>query len=292
MNITIADPFSPDLEGKLTPYGKVTKEISKQTEALLIRSATKVTKSYIDKYPELKLVIRGGVGLDNVDLEYAKEKGIIVRNTPKASSIAVAELAFALLISIPSMLIAGHTSMSHGKWLKKELKRTELYGKTICLVGMGNIGFEMAKRCHAFGMKVTTYTVDGNPGEYAELMPDFETAVKDADFISLHIPLTRHTENLVSSRTINMMKDGVSIINTSRGKCVNSKELDEALASGKVQAYAADVWDTEPPEEGTMLVKTENVVMTPHIGASTRENLERIESEIIDIIENYKKENL
>ncbi len=157
---------------------------------------------------------------------------------------------------------------------------------------MGNIGFEMAKRCHAFGMKVTTYTVDGNPGDYAELMPDLETAFKYADFISLHIPLTRNTENLICSRTINMMKDGVSIINTSRGKCVNSHDLDKALASGKVQAYAADVWDIEPPEEGTKLVKTENVVMTPHIGASTKENLERIEAEIIDIIKNYKKENL
>ena len=289
MNVAIVDKFSNGLELKIQSAGYTSGQLSDKTEAVLLRSKTKADKLFIDKYPNLKLIVRGGVGLDNVDLKYAGEKGITVKNTPRASSIAVAELAFAHLISIPSLLINAHNSMSEGKWLKKSLIRTELYGKTICLVGMGNIGFEMAKRCHAFGMKVKTYTVDGNPGEYAELMPDLESAVKDADYISLHIPLVKSTENLINKKIIDCMKDGAAVINTSRGGCVKSDDINNALKEGKLSYYASDVWESEPPQEDTPLYRTENVIMTPHIGASTAENLERIENEIINILNSFNK---
>ncbi len=289
MNVAILDKFSENLESKIMKSGYISDQLSEKTETVLLRSKTKADKDFIDRYPNLKLIVRGGVGLDNVDLKYAEEKGITVKNTPKASSIAVAELAFAHLISIPSLLIDAHNSMSEGKWLKKSLKRTELYGKTICLVGMGNIGFEMAKRCHAFGMKVKTYTVDGNPGEYALLMPDLESAVKDADYISLHIPLVASTKGLINSKIIDCMKEGAAIINTSRGGCVNSEDINKALGEGKISYYASDVWETEPPVENTPLYRTEKVIMTPHIGASTTENLERIENEIINILKSFSK---
>ncbi len=287
MKVAIVDNFSPGLESRIKSSGYESHPLAEDTEAVLVRSRTKVDKSFIDSCPNLKLIIRGGVGLDNVDMNYAGEKGIAVKNTPKASAVAVAELAFAHLISIPSLLIDAHNSMKEGKWLKKTLKRTELYEKTICLVGMGNIGFEMAKRCHAFGMKVKTYTVDGNPGEYALLMPDLESAVKDADYISLHIPLTKSTENLINREIISFMKDGAAIINTSRGKCVNSEDIRNALKEGKISYYASDVWETEPPSEDTPLYRDDRVIMTPHIGASTGENLERIETEIINILDKY-----
>lgn len=145
MLILISDAFAPDLPDKLARFGEVTDDKSRlpEVDVVLVRSKTKCTKEYIDEAKNLKLIIRGGVGLDNVDREYAKEKGIIVHNTPKASSIAVAELAFALMIAVPNKIVPGHVSMSQGHWIKKELKRTELYGKTLGLIGVGLIGTEV-----------------------------------------------------------------------------------------------------------------------------------------------------
>ena len=159
MLILISDAFDASLADKLSAFGEVTDDKSKLSEAnvVLVRSKTKCTKEYIDSAPNLKLIIRGGVGIDNIDKEYAESKGIIVRNTPKASSVAVAELAMALMIASPAHLIDYHNGMKEGKWLKKELKRTELYGKTLCLIGIGHIAQEVATRAAAFGMKVVAY---------------------------------------------------------------------------------------------------------------------------------------
>ncbi|MBN1211511.1 MAG: hydroxyacid dehydrogenase, partial [candidate division Zixibacteria bacterium] len=155
MLILISDAFDPGLPGKLAKYGEVTDDKGRLAEAeiVLIRSKTRVTKEYIDSAPKLQLVIRGGVGLDNVDRDYAKQKGIVVYNTAEASSIAVAELAFALMIALPNRLTEADHSMKEGKWLKKELKRTELMGKTLGILGVGRIGTELAARAGAFGMK-------------------------------------------------------------------------------------------------------------------------------------------
>jgi D-3-phosphoglycerate dehydrogenase len=195
----------------------------------------------------LKLIIRGGVGIDNIDTAYAKEKGIEVRNTPAASSIAVAELAFALMIALPNHVIKGHNGMRDGNWLKKECKRTELYKKTLGLIGLGRIGLETAKRAKAFGMDVIAYDVvksDQDVAKYVEL----DELLARADYISLHLPLTDDTKGMVNKDLIAGMKDGVYIVNTGRGKTVNEADVADALKSGKIAGYGNDVWYSDPPE--------------------------------------------
>ncbi len=286
MLILIADAFDAGLAGKLERFGEVTTDHDRLGEAdvLLIRSKTKATREYIDSAPRLKLIIRGGVGTDNIDKVYAAEKGIVVRNTPKASSIAVAECAFALMIAVPNHLVKGHQGMTEGKWLKKELKRTELCGKTLCLIGMGNIAVEVAKRAAAFGMKIKAYRQSGRPSEYAEVKPTLEEALAGADYVSMHTPLTPETAGMFNRESIGWMKDGAVLVNTGRGKCVVAEDVVAALESGKLAAYATDVWPSDPPPPDYPILRAPNVVMLPHLGASTKENLLRIGEEVEAII--------
>jgi D-3-phosphoglycerate dehydrogenase / 2-oxoglutarate reductase len=292
MKILIADAFDKSLKQKLEKFGEVMEDKSRLSEAnvVLVRSATKCTKEYIDAAPNCKLIIRGGVGVDSIDVEHAQSKNIIVRNTPKASSIAVAELSFALMIAVPNQLIKSHNSMKDGQWLKKEIKRTELFGKTLCMIGIGNIGSEVAKRAQAFGMKVVAYNRSKKPNQYAEVMQDLVSAVKDADYVSLNVPLTKETENIINKDLISKMKDGVVIINTARAKCVVTNDLVEALKSGKVSCYATDVWPNDPPAPDYAILHAPNVIMAPHIGANSKENLLRIGEEVVAIIDELKKE--
>lgn len=277
MLILISDAFDPGLPAVLKKYGEVTDDKTRQSEAdvVLIRSKTKVTKEYIDAAPKLKLVIRGGVGLDNVDREYAKQKGIIVKNTPEASSIAVAELAFSLMIALPNHLPTADSSMHAGKWMKKELKRTELYGKTLGILGMGRIGAELGKRAKAFGMTVIAYDPFVKSHELAAMVPTLKDLMQKSDYISMHMPLTDDTKGMINKTTLADCKNGAYIVNTGRGKCVIEEDMVEALKSGKVAGYANDVWYSDPPENSP-LIGAPNMVMTPHIGAETKENLLRI----------------
>jgi len=288
MLILISDAFDKGLPAKLARFGEVTDDTSRLPEAdvVLVRSKTKCTKEYMDGAPKLKLIIRGGVGLDNVDREYAKTKGIIVKNTPAASSIAVAELAMAFMAAIPARLIEGHMTMVNGQWAKKELKRTELYGKTLGLIGAGRIASEVAKRAKAFGMTVIAFDPYLKESDYARLVPLDELLAK-ADFISLHTPLTDETKGMINAAAIAKMKDGVIIINTGRGKCIIENELAPALREGKVRAYGTDVWFSDPPPADCPLLTAPNVFMTPHIGAETKENLLRIGVEVEKIIEGF-----
>jgi phosphoglycerate dehydrogenase-like enzyme len=290
MVILISDAFDPKLPEKLARFGEVTDDKSRLPEAdvVLVRSKTKCTKEYIDGAPKLKLIVRGGVGIDNIDTEYAASKGISVRNTPKAPAVAVAELAFALMLAVPNRLVEGHTSMKRGEWIKKELKRTELFGKTLCMVGIGNIGAEIAKRGAAFGMKVVAYRQSGKPSEFAEVKSSLPEAVKDADYVALSLPLTPTTEGLINSKIIAGMKDGAVLVNTGRGKCIVAEDVVAALESGKLRAYATDVWPSDPPPADYPILGAPNVVMTPHLGASSKENLLRIGEEVISIIEETK----
>lgn len=288
MKILISDAFDPSLPERLAKFGEVTDDKAQVASAnvVLIRSKTKCTKEYIDGAPELQMIIRGGVGLDNVDLEYAKEKGIKVFNTPAASSVAVAELAFALLLAIPNRVIEGHMTMCEGKWAKKELKRTELYQKTLGLLGVGRIGTEVAKRAQAFGMKVIAYDKYVENSDYATIV-SLEEMLAQADFISIHTPLTDETKGMVNADLIGTMKDGVIIINSGRGKVINEEDMVAALTSGKVRAYGTDVWESDPPPETCALLKAPNVFMTPHIGASSKENLLRIGDIIVERLEEH-----
>lgn len=289
MLILISDAFAPSLPDKLKRFGEVIddKERLSEADVVLVRSKTKCTKEYIDSAPNLKLIIRGGVGIDNIDVEYAKSKGIAVHNTLKAPAIAVAELTFALMLSVPNNLIPGHNGMKQGKWLKKELKRTELYGKTLCLVGVGNIATEVAKRAQAFGMKVKAFRKSDKPWEYGEVKDSLAEAAADADYVSLHTPLTDETRGMINAAIIDTMKDGAVLINTGRAKCVEAKDVAAALKSGKLAAYATDVWPSDPPPDDYPILGVPNVVMTPHIGASSMENLLRIGDEVEIIISEF-----
>jgi D-3-phosphoglycerate dehydrogenase len=291
MKILISDAFDPALPAKLEVFGEVTddKDRLAEVDAVLVRSKTKCTREYIDQAKGLRLIIRGGVGLDNIDVEYARSKGIQVFNTAEASAVAVAELAFALMISVPTRMVEGHLGMTNREWLKKSLKRTELMGKTLGLIGAGNIGTELARRAIAFGMRVIAYDPLIKNHECVDLV-SLEELYAEADYISLHVPLTDSTREMFNTEAIGQLKDGVVIINTARGKCVAEKDMVEALESGKVRAYATDVWYSDPPDESCPLYDAPNVIMTPHLGASSRENMLRIGDVVVRILEDFAQQ--
>jgi D-3-phosphoglycerate dehydrogenase len=292
MVILICDAFDKSLPDRLKKFGEVTEDAARlpEAEVALVRSKTKCTAEWIAGAPKLKMIIRGGVGLDNVDQPAAKARGIQVKNTPAASSVAVAELAFGLMLAVPNRLIEAHNAMKlEGKFLKKELKRTELFGKTLGLVGIGRIASEVAKRAAAFGMRVLAYDPYVKQSDVAILVPSLKELLRQADYISLHVPLNDETKNMINKETIAALKDGAVIVNTGRGKCIVEADLAEALTSGKVAAYATDVWYSDPPDPSSPLLSAPNVIMTPHIGASSKENLLRIGDEVVTLLEEWTK---
>jgi D-3-phosphoglycerate dehydrogenase len=287
MVILVADAFAPDLPGRLSAFGEVVSDVKRLADAeiLIVRSKTKVDKAMMDGAPKLKYIIRGGVGVDTIDVDYAKAKGILVDNTPEASSLAVAELAFALMLAMPNNLTKADASMKEGKWLKKELERTELCGKTLGLVGIGRIAREMAARAAAFGMKVVAYDKYVATSDVARMMSLGEVFAQ-ADYISLHTPLTDETKGMINKASITTMKDGVRLVNTCRGQVVVEADIVEALASGKMAGYATDVFYKEPPADSPLLAAP-NVILTPHLGASTEENLLRLGDSIESRVKKY-----
>ncbi len=292
MLILICDAFDPGLAAKLARFGEVTDDMGRLGEAdvALIRSKTKATAEWQKDAPNLKLIIRGGVGTDNIDKVAAKENGIQVNNTPKASGIAVAELAFAMMIAVPNHIVKAHNTMAEGEWAKKQLKRTELFGKKLGTVGIGNIAQELAKRGAAFGMDVSFYDpyVD-SCGDFTKVA-DLGKLFAECDYVSMHLPLTPETEGLVGTDILAGAKDGVVVINSGRGKTVDGPAMVAALESGKVACYATDVWQKDPPPADDPLLKAPNMLMAPHLGASTKENLLRIGEEVEAIIDAFVKE--
>ena len=291
MVILICDAFDSSLPKRLERFGEVTDDAArlKDAEIALVRSKTKCTAEWIAGAPKLKMIIRGGVGLDNVDAKAAKGRGIEVRNTPAASSVAVAELAFGLMLAVPNRLIEAHNALKEGKFLKKEIKRTELFGKTLGLVGIGRIASEVAKRAAAFGMRVLAYDPFVKHSDVAILVPTLKELLRQADYISLHVPLNDETKGMINKASLAEMKDGVVIVNTGRGQCIVEEDLAAALKSGQVAAYATDVWYSDPPDPSSPLLSAPNIVMTPHIGASSKENLLRIGNEVVSLLEEWSK---
>jgi D-3-phosphoglycerate dehydrogenase len=288
MLILISDSFDASLPGVLERYGEVTQDKGRQAEAeiILIRSKTKCTKEYIDASPKLKYIIRGGVGLDNVDVAYARTKGIQVQNTAEASTIAVAELAFALMIALPNHITQADSSMREGKWLKKELQRTELMGKTLGILGMGRIGTALALRARAFRMKVLAWHPDVYFSDFAEIRSSMDEVLAESDFISIHMPLLDATRGIINKDTLKRCKRGQYMINTGRGKCVVEQDIVDAINSGQLGGYATDVYYSDPPEN-TPLATCPGTILTPHIGASSKENMLRIGHIVDRLIEEY-----
>ena len=289
MVILLADAFAPDLPARLKVFGEVATDLGRVAEAevIIVRSKTKVDKAMIDSAPKLKFVIRGGVGVDTIDVDYAKSKGIAVDNTPEASSLAVAELAFALMIAMPNHIAEADSSMKQGKWLKKELERTELGGRTLGLIGIGRIARELAVRAKAFGMKVIAYDKYVQASDAAD-MTSLDEVLAKSDYISLHTPLTDETRGMINAATIAKMKKSAYLVNTCRGPVVNSADVAAALKEGRLGGYATDVYDKEPPELSPLL-SAPRVLLTPHLGASTEENLLRLGDCIVERMQKYGK---
>ncbi|MBC8588017.1 D-2-hydroxyacid dehydrogenase [Paratissierella segnis] len=262
------------------------KEKVKEFDCLVVRSATKVRKDIIDealKTNRLKLIIRGGVGIDNIDKDYAEANGIKVRNTPNASSVSVAELTMGHMINIARFSFISNYTMRLGEWNKKQYKGVELSGKTLGLIGMGRIAKEVAARAGAFGMNVIYTNRSGPKMQIPYKYVSFDELLGNSDFISLHIPSTSDGKYLLSKDEFSKMKDGVYIINTARGKLIDEAALLEALDSGKVAAAGLDVFETEPVKN-EKLYTHERISLTPHIAGSTKEAQEKIGEEIVEII--------
>jgi D-3-phosphoglycerate dehydrogenase len=251
-------------------------------DVIVVRSATKVRKPIIEAARNLKLIIRGGVGLDNIDVEYAQAKGIEVMNTPTASTNAVAELTVGYLFALARHLPQTTASLRARKWEKKKFGGSEIAGKTLGLVGYGRIGWLVAKKALALGMEIIAYDpyVTDPKGLEMEFVP-LEELLNRADYISLHLLLTEETRNLIDKPQFEMMKDGVCIINCARGGTINEDALYEAIRSGKVKGAALDVYAEEPAKDNK-LFELDEVIGSPHIGAETVEAQHRVSVEVAE----------
>ncbi|MHA1638052.1 MAG: hydroxyacid dehydrogenase [Candidatus Thorarchaeota archaeon] len=252
--------------------GPVEEQI-KGFDGIIIRSATKVTKAVLEAADQLKVVVRAGVGLDNVDQEAAKEHGVLVKNTPEAPTASVAEMVFSLMFSLARNVTQADSSMKDERWEKKKLKGTELWEKTIGIVGFGRIGQELARRAKAFEMNVLAYDVldiDDAVKKIGAQRVDLKDLITQSDYISLHVPFLPQTKNMFSTAEFEQMKETAFLINTARGGVVDEKALLTALTEGKIAGAALDVFENEPPVDWSV-VKHPKLVATPHLASSTKE---------------------
>ncbi len=249
------------------------KSIIGEYDSLVVRSATKVTKEIIDSGAKLKIIGRAGVGLDNVDLKAATDKGVIVMNTPAGNTISTAEHTMSMILALSRNISMADMSMKKGEWRRKDFMGVELYNKTIGIIGLGRIGMEVAKRALSFGMRIKAYDpflskeVADQAGVELVSLKDIYT---NADYITVHVPLTDETSGMISDEQFKLMKEGVRLVNCARGGIIDENALAGAIESGKVAGAALDVYTEEPPKD-LKLSKLSNVVLTPHLGASTEE---------------------
>jgi D-3-phosphoglycerate dehydrogenase len=273
IEVDVRDDITPeDLETVIADY-----------DGMVVRSRTKVRQPLIDKATNLKLVIRGGVGLDNIDVDYARSKGIEVRNTPAASSNSVAELTIGYLLALARPIPQTTASMKAGKWEKKAFsKGTELAGKTLGLVGCGRIGGLVAQKAAALGMEVLFYrrTPTEVPGA---TQVSLDELLARSDYISLHVPHAPETHYIIGAGAFAKMKDGVRIVNCGRGGTLDEAALYDAITSGKVAGAALDVFEDEKEERGRRLMELPQVIGSPHIGAGTAEATARVGEEVAQI---------
>ncbi|MGD0615021.1 MAG: hydroxyacid dehydrogenase, partial [Verrucomicrobiota bacterium] len=258
--------------------------------AMVVRSETKVTRKVIEAATQLRVVGRAGVGVDNIDVEAATQRGVVVMNTPGGNTISTAELAFAMLLGLARKVPQAHGSMASGKWDRKQFQGAEMFGKTLGILGVGRIGGEVAKRALAFGMKVLAYDpflTDARAKALGVESLDLDEVYRDADFITVHMPVTDQTRGMLDAAAFAKMKPKVCIVNCARGEIVVENDLLAALDSGKVASAALDVYSTEPLPEDHPFRKHPSITLTPHLGASTREAQEKCGIEVAEVIAGY-----
>ncbi|MCX6378082.1 MAG: phosphoglycerate dehydrogenase, partial [Armatimonadetes bacterium] len=250
------------------------KAIIGEYDALAVRSETKVTADILASASNLQIIGRAGVGVDNIDVNAATQRGIVVVNSPEGNTLAAAELAVALLLAIARKIPQADASLRAGKWERKKFVGTEIYGKTVGVIGLGKIGRNVAQRMKSFETTIVAFdpfaTEEGARRIGAELVT-LDTLLERSDFITIHVPLNNATRGMIGSAQIARMKDGVRIINCARGGIVDEVALAEAIQSGKVEGAAFDVFSKEPPETDNPLLSLPQNVITPHLGASTEE---------------------
>jgi D-3-phosphoglycerate dehydrogenase len=249
-------------------------------DGCVVRSRTKIRQPLIDVCPNLKVIIRGGVGLDTIDADYARSKGITVMNTPQASSASVAELTIGYMFALARNLYKATSTVKAEKWEKKAFEGDEINGKTLGLLGIGNIGKEVAKRANALGMTVIAYDPYVKEAAGVKLVT-LDELLSQSDYISLHLPKTKESADMINKSMFLKMKTGVRIVNCARGGIINEADLYEALTNGKVAGAALDVYSEEPPTDWK-LVKLDNVICSPHIGAATHEAQGRVGAEVAE----------
>lgn len=293
MNIVASDQISEKAQQELSKLGKFTNlsEVPKDelasklgdTEVLIVRSKTKATKELIDSAPNLKAIIRGGVGLDNIDLEYAKQKNIQVFNTPEAPAPAVAELTIGLMLALLRKIPKADATMKQDDWAKKQLKGSEIHGKTVGVIGFGHIGSKVGTLLRQFGAEVLVCVRHERDSikEIGAKWVQLDELVKNSDIITLHVPLTDSTRGMLGEEQFAAMKNGVYIVNTARGAVIDEAALCGALESGKVAGAALDVYWEEPPFNSKIIQFNDKLVLTPHISGSTHEAQDRIGEEMM-----------
>ena len=304
MHVLVCDPISPRgiAYFQARPEFKVTvlpKRLSEaellplvaDVDAMVVRSETKVTKKVLEAATQLKVVGRAGVGVDNVDVEAATQRGVVVMNTPAGNTITTAELTFFMLGALARKIPAAHATMAAGKWDRKAFQGTEVSGKTLGILGAGRIGTEVGKRALAFGMRVVAYdpflTEARAKALGFEAASDPDTIYQQADFITVHMPVTKETREMLNAAAFAKMKPGVRIVNCARGEIIHEADLIAALESGKVAGAALDVFHVEPLPADHKFRTLPNVVLTPHLGASTEEAQEKCGLEVAEVITGF-----
>ena len=301
MNVLICDPISPHGIALFKQRPEFNVVVLKPkpaeaellasvatAEAVVVRSETKVTKKIIEAAPNLRVIGRAGVGVDNVDVEAATARGVVVMNTPAGNTITTAELTFFMLGALARKIPAAHATMAAGKWDRKAFQGTEIFGKTLGILGMGRIGGEVAKRALVFGMRVIAYDpflTEARARQLGvELASETDVVYRESDFITVHMPVTEQTRGMLNAAAFARMKPGVRIVNCARGEIITESDLVVALESGKVGGAALDVFAVEPLPAEHKLRTLPNVILTPHLGASTEEAQEKCGIEVAEVI--------
>ncbi|MAE25996.1 MAG: phosphoglycerate dehydrogenase [Limisphaerales bacterium] len=303
MKVLICDPISPEgieffkqqsalevvvLEQRPTEEDLIS--MAQDVAAYVVRSETKITAKVMEHSPQLKVVGRAGVGVDNVDVEAATRRGVVVMNTPGGNTISTAELTFAMLMALARKIPQAHMSMAQGQWNRKSYQGTELFGKTLGILGLGRIGSEVAKRARAFGMAVLAFDPYLSPSRAKAMeveVASLDEIYSQSDFITVHMPMTDETRGMVNKAAFSKMKKGVRILNCARGGIVHEADLVEAIQQGVVAGAAMDVYESEPLAADHPFRSMPEIVTTPHLGASTREAQTNVGIEIADSITAY-----